>query len=76
MEDNHIDLKGRPYPRLEHIDVTVGEDHTRWYCVDRGPQADSLGVGHDADSGGILDPAQGRLHQALDLCKRKLLFWR
>ena len=76
MDSNHIDIKRGTYPRLEHIVVPTGEGYTRWHCIDRGPQADSIGTGNDADSGRVLQPAQGRLHQALDLLKRKLLFWR
>ena len=76
MEDNHINIKHGANARLEHINVPVGEGYTRWHCIDRGSQADSLGVGDNPDHGSALHPAQSRLHQALDLCKRKLLFWR
>ena len=74
MEDHHTNAKRSTDARLEHINVPAGDGYTRWHTISRHRDPNSLRSADDLHVD--VPPTQSRLHQTLDLCKRKLFFWR
>jgi hypothetical protein len=76
MRDGDANFKGRTGSRIEHINVQTDEGVIRWYSFVRSLDASDIQARHDPDWYKTIAPTQSRLHKALDLAKRKLLFWR
>ena len=76
MENHPVNIESRTNTRLEHVDFPSGKDYTRCYYFVRGSEPGSSEVSEGLDSGRLLNPTKGRLHQALNWIERRLFFWR